>query len=64
MRTWQVAKEIEDERLKEEQSQEQIKMSVPTDLYTKEKFKEWCEKNNYTMSKYIRNHMKQVCGLL
>ena len=57
--TWQVAKKIEEEEMKEKK----INMCIPTDLYTKEEFRKWCEKHNYTMSKYIRNHIEQVCGL-
>tara|TARA_B100000941_G_C28097631_1_gene346725 strand:- start:187 stop:363 length:177 start_codon:yes stop_codon:yes gene_type:complete len=57
--TWQVIKDIEIEEMKKKK----INMCIPTDTYTKEKFKEWCNKNNYTMTKYIRNHIEQVCGL-
>ena len=57
--TWQVAKEIEIEEMRKNK----INMCLPTDEYTKKMFKEWCEKRNYTMSKYLRNHIEQVCGL-
>ena len=53
------SKKIEEEEMKEKK----INMCIPTDLYTKEEFRKWCEKHNYTMSKYIRNHIEQVCGL-
>jgi len=57
--TWQLAKEIEIEEMRKKK----INMCLPTDEYTKNMFKEWCEKRNYTMSKYLRNHIEQVCGL-
>ena len=47
----------------EKMKQKKINMCLPTDEYTKKMFKEWCEERNYTMSKYLRNHIKQVCGL-
>ena len=34
------------------------------DMFTKNEFKQWCENNNYSMTKYLRNHVKQVAGIL
>jgi hypothetical protein len=53
--------------VKSENLKTQTKMKTScfftVDNYTKEEFKDYCNRNGYKMNKLIENYMAQVCGL-
>ena len=63
-RKWATQEELDREARAEKEKEIDTAICLTMDMFTKNEFKQWCENNNYSMAKYLRNHVKQVAGIL
>ena len=63
-RKWATQEELDREARAEKEKEIDTAICLTMDMFTKNEFKQWCENNNYSMTKYLRNHVKQVAGIL